>query len=88
MKITSSFILSFLFLTNFALSQNKVENAVNAFTEKAGMEHASISIQVINLANGSTVAEHNQDLTLATASTAQIILNSHCLRYSRSKFQS
>lgn len=72
MKITSSILLSFLLLTNFILSQNKIETAVQSFVGKSGMEHASISIQVIDIEDGSVISEHNPELTLATASTAKL----------------
>ena len=72
MKILSSILLSFLFLTNFAVAQNKVETAVKSFAGKVGMEHASISIHVIDLSDGSVVAKYNPERTLPTASTAKL----------------
>ena len=64
MKILSSILLNFLFLTPFAFSQNSVESAVNSFAGKAGMEHASISIHVIDLSYGSIVAKYDHERTL------------------------
>lgn len=87
MKITSSFLLGFLFLTNFALAQNKIENAITSFVGKAGMEHASISVQVIDLSDGSVVGEHNPDLTLATASTAKLFSTGTALNILGPNFQ-
>jgi D-alanyl-D-alanine carboxypeptidase/D-alanyl-D-alanine-endopeptidase (penicillin-binding protein 4) len=72
MKILSSILLSFLFLTNFSFSQNNVESAVKSFAGKTGMEHASISIHVIDLSDGSVVAKYNPERTLPTASTAKL----------------
>lgn len=72
MKLTRTFLLSFLLLTNFVFSQNKIETAISSFASKSGMEHASISIQVVNLEDGTVLGKHNPELTLATASTAKL----------------
>ncbi len=73
MKILSSFMIPLLILSNFALSQNSVENAVTSFVNGSGMEHASISIMVYDLGNEKSVATHNENITLPTASTAKMM---------------
>lgn len=72
MKILSSSLIAFLILTNFAFSQNNLDQAIATFVKKSGFEHASISIHVVDLADNSTVAEHNSKISLTTASTAKL----------------
>jgi len=72
MKIVSSLLLILLLFSNFALGQQSVQTAVNTFVKGSGMEHASISVMVYDLDANTTVASHNEILTLPTASTAKM----------------
>ena len=72
MKILSSLLLSLLILSNFTYGQNSVENAVSSFVNGSGMEHASVSIMVYDLDKGTTVAKHDELITMPTASTTKL----------------
>ncbi|MDB2657090.1 D-alanyl-D-alanine carboxypeptidase/D-alanyl-D-alanine-endopeptidase [Crocinitomicaceae bacterium] len=72
MKIVSSLLLILLLISNFAFSQQSLTNAVSTFTNGSGMEHASVSIEIYDLDSKTTVASHNTNLTLPTASTAKL----------------
>lgn len=72
MKIVSSLLLILLLISNFAFSQQSLENAVSTFANGSGMEHASVSIAIYDLDSKSTIASHNANTTLPTASTAKM----------------
>lgn len=72
MKIVSSLLLIPLLISNLAFSQQSLSNAVSTFTSGSGMEHASVSIAIYDLDTKNTVASHNANLTLPTASTAKM----------------
>ncbi|MCR9171697.1 MAG: D-alanyl-D-alanine carboxypeptidase/D-alanyl-D-alanine-endopeptidase [bacterium] len=72
MKIVSSLLLIPLLLSNFALAQQSLTNAVSSFANGSGMEHASVSVAIYDLDSKSMVASHNENITLPTASTAKM----------------
>ncbi|XOV66920.1 MAG: D-alanyl-D-alanine carboxypeptidase/D-alanyl-D-alanine-endopeptidase [Fluviicola sp.] len=72
MKIVSSLLLIPLLVSNLVFSQQSLSNAVSAFANGTGMEHASVSIEIYDLDSKNTVASHNPNLTLPTASTAKM----------------
>ena len=72
MKIVSSLLLTLLLLSNFVIGQQSLSSAVSTFVKGSGMEHASISVAIYDLDSKNTVASHNPELTLPTASTAKM----------------
>ncbi len=72
MKIVSSLLIALLLISNFALSQQTLPNAVNSFVNGSGMQHASVSVTIYDLDTKKKVASHNGNLTLPTASTAKM----------------
>lgn len=72
MKIVRTFLLSLIFLSNLCFAQNSIDNAINAFASSTGLEHASISFQVVDLETNSSISVLNPKLSLATASTAKL----------------
>lgn len=72
MKILSYCVICFVFVTNISFAQNRITNAVHSFVNDAGMKHASISIQIVDLKGYNVLSEYNPNLTLPTASTAKL----------------
>ena len=87
MKIASFFLLTLLFLTNFTLAQNKVEQAITSFVAKSGMEHASISVEVFDLGSDKIVGNHNENNSLPTASTAKLFSTATALEILGADYQ-
>lgn len=72
MKIVSSLLLTLLLISNFAIGQQTLPNAVKTFVNASGMQHASVSIAIYDLDTKNSVASHNANITLPTASTAKM----------------
>lgn len=72
MKIISSFLFISFLSINFVYCQNKAQSEIDKFVASSHLKHASVSFEVIDLATGNTVASHNSELVLPTASTAKL----------------
>ena len=72
MKIVSIIICSIYISLNFLFAQNTIQNAINNFCSDEVFEYASISIEVVNLKTNKTIAFHNPNKSLPSASTAKL----------------
>ena len=72
MKILSLLLLTVIYCFNLAYSQQAINNAVNKFVNDPSFSHASISFNLIDLNDNSTIASFDKSRTLATASTAKL----------------
>ena len=72
MKIVSIIICSIYISLNFLFAQNTIQNAINNFCSDEVFEYASISIEVVNLKTNKTIASHNPNKSLPSASTAKL----------------
>ena len=79
MKIVRTFLLFLIFLANLCYAQNTVDNAIKIFSASPGLEHASISFQVIDLETNMLVSELNPNISLPTASTAKLFSTASAL---------
>jgi D-alanyl-D-alanine carboxypeptidase/D-alanyl-D-alanine-endopeptidase (penicillin-binding protein 4) len=71
-KILSSFLIFALSSIHFSIAQNPLQDAVNNFKNNAIFNNASISFCAIDLSTGSTIAEHNPNLSLSPASIVKL----------------
>lgn len=77
--MTKFFIISFLLLPTWLISQTSVQTAVNAITKYWAFENAGISISVRNTENNMAIASHNSDLVLSPASTVKLFSSATAL---------
>lgn len=71
MKVIAQFIVLTLFAT-YSIAQNSLDNAIESFRNGQGLEHASISFNVIDLETGKQISQYNAITSLPTASTAKL----------------
>lgn len=79
MKIVSSLVLAFLFVSNLTIGQNSVQVAIDQFVKSSELEHASVSFQVIDLSTNEVVAQHDSKRVMPTASTAKLFATATAL---------
>ncbi len=72
MKILSSILFVLILTISSAIGQNKVQVSINQFASSQGLEQASVSFQVIDLATGNSVASFDPSRVMPTASTAKL----------------
>tara|TARA_Y100000385_G_C13107586_1_gene649283 strand:+ start:2670 stop:4133 length:1464 start_codon:yes stop_codon:yes gene_type:complete len=72
MKLLSSILFISILAVSSAIGQNKVQLSIDQFVHYQGLEQASISFQVLDLETGKSVASHDPNRTMATASTAKL----------------
>jgi D-alanyl-D-alanine carboxypeptidase/D-alanyl-D-alanine-endopeptidase (penicillin-binding protein 4) len=65
-------LLFLLILSPNCFGQNTIEKAIETFVSGQGLEHASISFKVVDLSNNTSIASHNPQTSLATASTTKL----------------
>jgi len=79
MKIVSIIICSICISLNFLFAQNTIQKAINNFCSDEVFEYASISIDIVNLKTNQTVASHNPNKSLPSASTAKLFSSAAAL---------
>ncbi|MFT5858721.1 MAG: D-alanyl-D-alanine carboxypeptidase/D-alanyl-D-alanine-endopeptidase (penicillin-binding protein 4) [Flavobacteriaceae bacterium] len=72
MKVLSSILFISILALNYAIAQNKVQLSINEFVNSTGLNQASVSFQVIDLATGNSVASYDPNRLMPTASTAKL----------------
>ena len=87
MKIVSIVLLTLYIALNFAFGQNPIQIVSDKFCNDPVFKHASISFNVIDLETGKTVASHNPNITLPSASTAKLFSTATALEILGPNFQ-
>ena len=72
MKLTRYFFIALFFIGNFSFSQNSIQQKVNAFASFSGFSNAGISFQAIDCSTGEVIANYNEKLSMAPASTMKL----------------
>lgn len=72
MKILRLILFLAIPLLNSVSAQNPIQSSIDRFAEDPSMSSASITFKVIDLSQGTTVAEYNPLLTMPTASIAKL----------------
>ena len=72
MMRSANLLIALLFVTYSSIAQNTIDNAVSDFVKGQGLEHASISFEVVDLENGAVISNYNASTSLPTASTAKL----------------
>lgn len=72
MKILRLILFLAIPLLNSVSAQNPIQSSIEQFAKDPSMSSASITFKVIDLSQGTTVAEYNPLLTMPTASVAKL----------------